>query len=131
MNSWLKKLFGPDTEVSTKRFVMVVLLVVYIVSHFLTMYFKIEIANKTLVTNSQEGMFWLILVFGGFVTAEQFIQKWKGGVATNVVNQDVQNQTIVSDTNEKIKVAPVIPVTKDELAGGIGVSNRKRMQKKP
>jgi hypothetical protein len=76
--TWLQKLFGSDTEVSTKRFVMVVLVIVYIVSHFLTMYFKIEIANKQLVTNSQEGMFWLIMIFGGFVTAEPLIAKWKG-----------------------------------------------------
>jgi hypothetical protein len=95
--TWLQKLFGSDTEVSTKRFVMVVLVIVYIVSHFLTMYFKIEIANKQLVTNSQEGMFWLIMIFGGFVTAEPLIAKWKGGTATNVVNQDVQQQTVVVD----------------------------------
>lgn len=106
MNTWLKKLFGPDTEVSTKRFVMVVLLVVYIVSHFLTMYFKIEIANKQLVTASQEGMFWLILVFGGFVTAEQFIQKWKGGVPNQVVNQDVEQQTMVVAKKTPVKKKP-------------------------
>lgn len=98
MNSWIKKLFGPDTEVSTKRFVMVILVMVYIISHFLTMYFKIEIANKTLVTNSQDGMFWLILVFGGYITGEALIAKWKGGGGpTNLVQQDVENQTIVAD----------------------------------
>lgn len=97
MNSWIKKLFGPDTEVSTKRFVMVILVMVYIISHFLTMYFKIEIANKTLVTNSQDGMFWLILAFGGFITGEALIAKWKGGGGpTNVINQDVQEQTVVA-----------------------------------
>lgn len=101
--TWLKKLFGPDSEVSTKRFVMVVLVIVYIISHFLTMYFKIEIANKQLVTNSQQGMFWLIGMFGGFITGEALINKWKGGSPSTVVQQDVNTQNVVADSKTVTK----------------------------
>jgi thiol:disulfide interchange protein len=97
MNSWLKKLFGPDTEVSTKRFVMVVLVTVLVIALFLLMYFKIEVANKVLVENILHDVFWLILIFGGFITSEQFINKWKGGSADTIVNQDVQQQIVTTD----------------------------------
>jgi hypothetical protein len=101
--SWLKKLFSSDTEASTKRFVMVVLVVVMIIAMFLLMYFKIEVANKDLVRAILENIFWLILIFGGFVTAEQFISKWKPSTGTSVVNQNVEEQTVVTNTKPVVK----------------------------
>jgi hypothetical protein len=98
--TWLTKLFGPDTEVSTKRVVMVTLVVVQVVCLFLLMYFKIEIANKGLVEGILENLFWLTLVFGGFISAEPLLQKWNLGGPKNVVNQDVQEQTVINEGGE-------------------------------
>jgi|SRR3954468_6605234 hypothetical protein len=92
--SWFKKLFSSDTEASTKRFVCIVLVMVLVVALFLLMYFKIEVANKALVESILHDIFWLILIFGGFITSEQFINKWKGGTPSNVIQQDVQNQNV-------------------------------------
>lgn len=93
--TWLNKLFGPDTEVSTKRVVMIVLVAVQIAALFLLMYFKIEIANKDLVKSVLENFFWLTLIFGGYVSAEPLLQKWKIGGPTTVVTQDVDKQTVI------------------------------------
>ena len=99
--NWLKKLFSSDTEASTKRFVCVVLVTVLIIALFLLMYFKIEIANAALVQSILNDIFWLILIFGGFITSELLIAKWKGGTPTNVVNQDVKEQTVITGDDQK------------------------------
>lgn len=100
--SWFKKLFSSDAEASVKRFVCVILVIVLVAALFLLMYFKIEVANKDLVKGILGDIFWLILIFGGFITSEQWINKWKGGTATNVINQDVQQQNVISpDTDKK------------------------------
>lgn len=98
--SWIKKLLGPDSEVSTKRVVMVVLVMVQIVALFLLMYFKIEIANKDLVNGIIQNFFWLTLVFGGFISAEPLLQKWNIGGPKTVVTQDVDKQTVNVDKKE-------------------------------
>lgn len=101
--SWIKKLFGPDTEVSTKRTVMVILVVVQIVALFLLMYFKIEVANKDLVKGIIENFFWLTLVFGGFITAEPLLQKWNIGGPKNVISQDIEKQTVIASDKTEVK----------------------------
>jgi hypothetical protein len=99
--TWLKKLFGPDTEVSTKRVVMIVLVLVQIIAVFLLMYFKIEVANKGLVSDILQNFFWLTLIFGGYVSAEPLLQKWNIGGPKTVVSQDVEKQTVItSDKSE-------------------------------
>lgn len=98
--NWFQKLFGPDTEVSTKRVVMIVLVAVLVVSLFLLMYFKIEVANKDLVKGIIDDIFWLILVFGGYISAEPLLQKWNIGGPKTVVSQDVEKQTVVTNQSE-------------------------------
>lgn len=98
---WLKKLFSSDTEASTKRFVCVVLVAVLVIALFLLMYFKIQVANQELVKGVLNDIFWLILIFGGFITSELLIAKWKGGTPTNVVQQDVEKQTVIVDDKNK------------------------------
>lgn len=79
------------------------LVAVLIIALFLLMYFKIEVANKALVQSILDNIFWLILIFGGFITAELLIAKWKGGTPTNIVNQDVQQQTVLNDKTTEVK----------------------------
>lgn len=98
--TWFKKLFSSDTEASTKRFICVLLVAVLVIALFLLMYFKIEIANATLVQSILDDIFWLILIFGGFITSELLIAKWKGGTPTNVVQQDVEKQTIITNDDK-------------------------------
>lgn len=63
---------------SSKRLIAFGFAVAYLVSHFLEMYIKVEIANKELVQNSQEGIKWLCLCFGGFIALPEIMSKWKG-----------------------------------------------------
>lgn len=101
---WFKKLFSSDNEASTKRFICVVLVAVLVIALFLLMYFRIEIANKSLVESILHDIFWLILIFGGFITSELLIAKWKGGTPKNIVQQDVQEQTVIStDQSTEVK----------------------------
>lgn len=95
--TWFKKLISSEFEASSKRFIAIVLVLVKIVALFLLMYFKIEIANRGLVEGILENMFWLILIFGGFIAAEPVLNKMKLGGPANVITQDVQQQTVVSD----------------------------------
>jgi hypothetical protein len=100
MIQFFKKLFSSDTEASTKRFICVLLVAVLVIALFLLMYFKIEIANAALVQSILNDIFWLILIFGGFITSELLIAKWKGGTPTTLVNQDVNKQTVINNEGE-------------------------------
>lgn len=68
---------------SSKRLIAFGLAVAYVASHFLTMYIKVEIANKVLVQNSQEGIKWLCLCFGGFVALPEILAKWNATQKTD------------------------------------------------
>ena len=118
--SWLNKLLSAENEASTKRFVALVLVVVYVISHFLLMYIKIEIANKDLVSQSMDGVKFMILIFGGFIVAEQliagYVGKWKAqgeaevkraemGAPHTSVQQNVKEQTIQQTDGKDIKTS--------------------------
>lgn len=95
--TYLKKLFSNDAEASSKRFVCIVLVIVQIVALFLTMYIKTEISNRQIVLELLQNMFWLCLIFGGFIAAEPVLQRLKLGGPKNVVYQDVDKQTVNTD----------------------------------
>ena len=101
--NWLKKILSSEYEASSKRFIAIILVAVKIIALFLLMYFKIEIANREIVSGILDNIFWLILVFGGFIAAEPVLNKWKPGGPKNVVTQDVQNQTVNNDTEGTTK----------------------------
>jgi hypothetical protein len=84
---------------SSKRLICCALVVVYIVQHFLIMYVKVEIPNKDLVAASQDGIKWLILAFGGFIALPGILEKMNLGGPKNVVQQDVEKQTVINDTS--------------------------------
>jgi hypothetical protein len=101
--TWLKRILSSENELSSKRFIAFTLVLVKIISLFLLMYFKIEIANRELVSGILDNMFWLILIFGGFIAAEPMLKHVKLGGPKNIVTQDVTNQTVINepaDTNK-------------------------------
>lgn len=98
MKKWFDKLFsGDELSVNAKIFAFLILVFVHIVSLFLLMYFKIEIANKSLVSSVLDWNAWLIIATGGLAGLTPALEKWKPGGIKNVVNQDVENQTVVTD----------------------------------
>lgn len=100
MKQFLKHLFSTENEASSKRFICILLVIVQIVVLFLLMYIKIELANKELVGDVLENMFWLTLIFGGFIAAEPALAKWKLGGPKNIVQQDVKEQTVITEKKE-------------------------------
>ena len=97
---WFKKLFSSSNEASSKRFILVILVFAYVVSHYLTMYIPVEIKNKELVASSEDGLFWLILFFGGYVTSELLIKKLSGSGASKVIADKVQEMTVNVEKKE-------------------------------
>jgi hypothetical protein len=95
--SWLKKLLSEDYADDVKRAVFLALALVHIVSLFLLMYIKIEIANKDLVHDCLDWNGWLVVATGGLVMAGPAFAKWIPGGPKNVVSQDVDKQTIQVD----------------------------------
>jgi hypothetical protein len=98
--NWFTKVLSSEFEASSKRLAFLMLIVVQIISHFLIMYIKIQIANRELVEQTLDNMFWLSLVFGGYIAAEPLLKRAQIGGAKTVVNQEVQEQTIMNEANE-------------------------------
>lgn len=98
--SFIKNILSADNESSSKRLVCIVLVIVKVVALFLLMYIKIELANKDLVRAIIDNVFWLILIFGGFIAAEPVLSKWKPGGVKNVVQQDIEQQTVIASEEE-------------------------------
>lgn len=96
--NWFIKLFSADLEASSKRFAFVILVIVYIVQHFLLMYLPIEIKNAGLVEKSQDGIYWLIVVLGGLIGAEPVLNKFRFGGPKVVNVENVDKQNIKTDT---------------------------------
>lgn len=101
MKKWLDKLLSSDGEQSTKRVVFIALTLVHIISLFLLMYFKIEIANKSLVEQCLDWNSWLIIATGGLVGLEPVLSKWRPGGPKNIVQQDVKEQTVINEGEVK------------------------------
>lgn len=95
--NWFKNFFSAEAAESSKRFGFIILVVVYIVQHFLLMYIPIEIKNAGLVEKSQDGMYWLILILGGYISAEPVLNKIKIGGVKNVNVESVDKQSIKTD----------------------------------
>lgn len=106
--SWIKKLLSDDYADDVKRAAFLALTAVHIVSLFLLMYFKIEIANKDLVKSVIDWNGWLIIATGGLVAAAPAISKWIPGGPKNIVSQSVEEQTI------KVEEATTTIEKKDE-----------------
>lgn len=100
---WFKRFFSAETVESSKRLGFIVLLFSYDVQHFLLMYLPIEIKNASLVQKSQDGMFYLILILGGYITAEPLLEKIRIGGPKNVNVENVESQNIKTNSvnNEK------------------------------
>lgn len=96
--NWFKNFFSAEAAESSKRFGFIVLIIVYVVQHFLLMYLPIEIKNASLVASSQDGIYWLILILGGYISAEPVLNKLKIGGAKTVNVDKVQDQNIKADT---------------------------------
>lgn len=77
MAKWLKGILSAENEASSKRLICLVLVVVYVISHFMLMFIKIAIANERLVMRTLDGMEWMIMIFGGFILAEGLVQGYK------------------------------------------------------
>jgi hypothetical protein len=100
--NWFTKVLSSEFEASSKRLAFLMLIVVQIISHFLIMYIKIQIANKELVEQALDNMFWLALVFGGYIAAEPLLKRAQIGGAKTVVNQDVQEQTVINEPEQTL-----------------------------
>lgn len=97
----LMDFLSENNAASSKRLICFGLAVVYAIAFFLMMYLKVEIANKELVAKGQDGLFWLILVFGGYVALPGILDKMNLGGPKTVVSQDVAKQTVnVEKQNE-------------------------------
>ena len=95
---WFKKFFSAETAESSKRLAFIVLVIVSIVQHFLLMYLPIEIKNASLVASSQDGIYWLILILGGYISAEPVLEKLKIGGVKSVNVENVKDQNITGET---------------------------------
>jgi hypothetical protein len=116
---FITKLLGPD-DVSSKRLILLLMVVTYLISHFLLMYIKIQIANKDLVSQSMDGLKWMIIGFGGLVIGEPLVKgaralwtargeaavkRAETGTPENTVQQNVTNQNVSAD-GSKNKIEP-------------------------
>lgn len=111
--SWFARFFSTEFSESSKRLILIVLVFVYIVQYFLLMYIKVEIANKDLVKQNQWYLFWLILVFGGFVAADLIKQIMLRKAELQAEVDTTKAQTGTPDTT--VKVQNVQSVTADNL----------------
>lgn len=98
--TWFKKLIDVTASESPKSLVFLVLTLVHIVALFLIMYIPVEIANKALLADILDWNSWLIIATGGLVGLEPVLSKWRPGGPKNIVNQDVEKQTVVTEKEE-------------------------------
>jgi hypothetical protein len=102
--NFLEKIFSSQSDMSSKRLIAVILVVVLVVSYFLMMYIKVEIANQALVDKGMTYIFMASLFYGGFITFEQFM-KMKSIVATTQADASIQRaQAGVPDVQVTQKV---------------------------
>ena len=69
---WFSKFFSAEQAESSKRFIAIFLVLSYVLHWYLLTYIKVEIANEALVKSAQTDVFILILVFGGFISYENY-----------------------------------------------------------
>lgn len=124
IGDFFMKLISSAENESSKRFIALVLVLNYIVSHYLLMYLKIQIANQKLVEQTLDGVEFMAIVFGGLIVGDKIVDFYKTkarasgaaemrraemGVPENIVSQEVQNQNIRAGGN--ISVNPTTSTT--------------------
>lgn len=100
--SWFSKFFSADFGESSKRLILIALVSVFVVSHFLLMYIKVEIANRQLVEESQWYLFLLIVIFGGYVSAEMITNLFRRKAELQAGVDTVKARTGTPDTTVQV-----------------------------